>query len=550
MLLRVAGLWLVAIALTWPQALHPFDLYGAKGGEVDNHFWMLWVGAQRLLGHPGFFGDAPHGWEIPMMDPINLVWSMPTGWIRPELGYTAVLWANLVLAGLGGGLLATELSATGGGSPRAAFWGGALAAMASPPLLGFMDFGVTEAWTVGWLGLHAAALLRWGRTGSTRALVASTLAAAAIWASGWYNVVFLSILEPFLLLACSRWSWKPLLAFVVAGLPRLPALWQTHEQFALWASRLTGKCDPSFNPAWIARPFCGADLAAMFRPAPERMMVSHSMYMGWVVLGLVIYAVIRAAAPRRAALALVGAAALLCALALGQRVRFAGAVILGTGPEAILTSLIPPLRAITHWERAQVPAGMLLAGVAGAGVARLATRGWWAPGLALLLLGVDALAFGGGGFPRQGYSTDVPASLLALPGKGPILLVPVDNTIDPPPGRRSRRPYNQWQVYFDRAVSENYEGPDEVSRSGALRWLSHECGARQTPQEPLPRYWDLKEVANFGTDGFEWLVLVPELAPNPTGCLAALTAALGAPAVSDRIVAWPLSPTGISAIGS
>lgn len=546
---RIAALLLLAMFLTWPQVLHPLQLYGAKGGEVDNHFWMLWVGAQHVFGDAGVLGNAPLGWEIPMMDPINLIWSVPAGLVRPELGYTAVLWANLVLAGFGGGLLAVELAARGAGSARAAFWGGAVAAMASPPLLGFMDFGVTEAWTVGWIGLHAAALLRWGRTGSDRALVGGALAAAAVWASGWYNVIFLAILEPFLLVACGRWSWRPLAAMALAAVPRLPALWETHTEFALWASRMSGKCDPAFNRAWIARPYCGADLAAMLRPSPERLQVSHAMYVGWAIVALGIIGLFVGAVPRRAALSLLAAALVLSALALGEHVRFAGGLLLQVGPAGWVTSLLPVLRAITHWERAQVPAGMLLAGLAGAAVGHLGARGRAWAALAGGAMLVDALAFGGGGFPRQGYPTDLPGSLLALPGDGPLLLVPVDNTFDPPPGRRSRRPYNQWQVFFGRPVSENYEGPDEVSRSGAMKWLSHECGVRPAPQERLPRSWDLHDLANFGTDGFEWLVVVPELAVDPQGCVDAVTAALGAPTVSDRILAWPLQSTGVSAIG-
>ena len=102
-LLQALGLFALALGLTWPQVLHPTRLFGAQGGEVDNHFWMLWVGTQRLFGNAGPFGNAPQGWEIPLMDPINLTWWIPFAWVQPELGYTAVAWANLVIAGFGGG---------------------------------------------------------------------------------------------------------------------------------------------------------------------------------------------------------------------------------------------------------------------------------------------------------------------------------------------------------------------------------------------------------------------------------------------------------------
>ena len=54
-----------------------------------------------------------------------------------------------------------------------------VATACSPFLAGMIEFGITEAWPVGWLALHAAALLRFGRTGAARdaALAGATLAA-------------------------------------------------------------------------------------------------------------------------------------------------------------------------------------------------------------------------------------------------------------------------------------------------------------------------------------------------------------------------------------
>lgn len=580
-------LFALALGLTWPQVLHPTRLFGAEGGEVDNHFWMLWVATQRLLGDAGPFGNAPLGWEIPLMDPINLAWWLPFAWFQPELGYTAVVWANLVIAGFGGGELAVAILRRSSGAvppenqSRMAFWAGAVAAMASPPLLGFMDFGITEGWTVGWYGLHGAWLLRWSeyrpesanetasdpvaeRT-ARRYLWGSAVAAAAVWGSGWYNVFFMGVTEPLLWLACGRWSWKLPAMAVLAAVPRLPALWYTHTHFALWSSRMSGTSEPVRNDAWIGRPFNGADLAALFRPSPEAMMVSHAMYLGWATLLFTGLAFVvrgtnnglgKASAQRvtrRPMTWVFVAAVVLAVLSLGQRLRFMGLPVIGDAlaPAGLLTVLIPSLRGITHWERAEIPVGMLLAGLAGAAVGRIGKRGWTAAAVVLLI--GDSLAFGGNRYPRQSYATDLPAELLSLSGSGPLMMVPVDNTVDPPRSR-SRRPYNQWQVFFKRAVSENYEGPDYVSRAPAVSWLNRTCGVRPAPREGQPVPWDLKTLADLGTDGFEWLVLVPALAPNARDCAAAITEALGTAAVGAngepgaRILAWPLKPTGTSAI--
>ncbi len=541
---RGIGLLAIAILLTWPQALHSASLYGAAGGEVDNHYWMYWVATQRVVvaisGHTlGPLTDVPHGWEIPLMDPINLPIWWSAAWIRPEVGYTAVLWVNLMLAGFGAGKLAMAIHARTGagatkGSDALAFWAGAVAGMASPPLLGFMNFGIAEAWTVGWLGLHAAYLLRWGETGERRALVLAAAAAAAVWASGWYNAAFLLMLEPFLWVAARRWSLALPVAAVVAALPRLPALWETHANFALWSSRLTGICTAIPNRGWLARPFCGADLLALIRPSPEPLLVSHAMYVGLVAVGLAGFGVVRR--PSRSTMALVAAIGVLWAFSLGTTLRIAGQPSPLPMPAGLATALLPQLRAITHWERAEVPAGMLLAGLVGAAVARLPRWGGIVAGLLLL---VDTLGFGGQQFPRQSYATDAPAELRTLDGTGALLLIPVDNTFDAPQNR-SRRPYNQWQVDFGRPVSENYEGPDDVTKYPAIKYLNYTCGVRPGPGERPPRVWDLGELRSLHDVGYDWIVVVPELARDPAACEAAVTGAFGDPQVSGRIVAWRL----------
>jgi len=529
--LAVLGALLLPLLLTWPMALDPTGtLLGSPFGEVDNHFWMYW----RDGAGPGPWVNWPDGWEIPLMDVVNRPIARLGGALGPVFAYHLVVYLNLVLAGLGGWALAKELT-----DDVHAAWVGLVGAASAPFLGGILEFGVTEALPVGWLGLHLAAALRHARTGSLASLAASALALTAFLAAGWYHAVFVVVPEAVLLLhvvrRAPRRAGALALAALLAGATRVPALLELLETRNLWASRFRG-VDPALPlvPDWRDVPRSGADLLNLALPRLDASPVSRSVYLGGVLLLFALAA--------RARWVLFATAGLLL-LALGHRLQVAGQVPLpGLLPAGWLVASFPSLGGLSHWDRALGPASLLLAAAAASGASRLtARRPWVGPALAALVL-LDALGLAPTRFPRATYRPDPPAALLDLPPGAILLQLPVDDVgtrYEPP---RSRRPYNQWQAYHQRPVAENYEGPDAVLGLPGVAALTVACGG------PGPRRLPPGDAAAaLRGAGFTHLALHPRLASRD--CAPQLRALLGAPAVeAEDVVLWALD--GVSPPGS
>lgn len=511
------GALLLAVLLTWPLALHPTTtLVGSPFGEVDNHFWMYWRDRQG----PGPFSNWPDGWEIPLMDPVNRPWVALGGLLGPVAAYNTVVLVNLALAGVGGWALARVLT----GSARAA-WVGLVATEAAPFLGGIVDFGITEALPVGWLALHAAAVLHHRATGRTASLLAAGLCLAAFLASGWYHAVFALVAEAALLLHPGTPRRLPGLvaAAALAGATRIPALLDFRAQSALWSARFHG-LEPAvpYLPDWRDAPRYGTDLLSFVLPRLDASDVSRTTYLGLLGLGLV------AATRRRWLWAPIGA---LLVLALGHHLRVAGHVVLpGVLPAGFLVGTLPPLAGLSHWYRATGPAVVFLAAAAASGASRVPRA---APFLALGML-VEALVCAPTAFPRHTYRPDPPAGLSALPD-GPLLELPLDDvgTVYDPP--RSRRPSNQWQVFHGHPVAENYEGPDAVLRVPGVAALTMACGS-PGPRGAAPP--DATLADRLAALGFRAVVVYPTLARD--GCAAAVGAALGPGEDHGALVLWTL----------
>lgn len=498
----------------WPAR---WGLVGDPHGETHHHLWAL---AEALLGLEVNF---PVGWRVPLMDPPNLP-AFALGWLwSPVVAYNLVAVSNVLLAALGGWRLGHQV----GG--RAGAWVAMPAVAWSPFLGGAVEFGVTEAWPLGWYALHVAEMLALRRAPSTgRALLAGTfLGVFAL--SGWYHAAFALVVSPLLAFFVRR------RAVVVVGLVALalvlPRLVDLLPHLGVWADRAAGLSAPTDIRAWTRAERYGTDLAS-FLPAWDVVTPSYSVYLGVVTVAL-------AALGGRAGWPFLAMALPLWVLALGHWLRWRGDVLVEHPlPAGWLVSTFDTAQFVTHWYRAAGPATVLLAAAAAAGAARVPR---WAPLLAAAVL-VDGLAFARTRWPRVAAPLSLPAELATMRAlEGPIFELPVDDNRTPPERAGSRRPYWVWQLFHRQPVAENYEGSDSALRlSGQARALQAGCGGLPVSR---PGATDAGEVAS-GSDvvtlaelGFRHVVVHASLAP--AGCVAHVEATLG-PATTAG--AWALSP--------
>jgi hypothetical protein len=427
-------------------------------GEGNNHYWMLWRAFQDQP-----VSNLPDGIPVPFMDVVNLPLSLPTVLVDPALGFNQVVALNLLLAFAGAWALAREL----GISQRAALTAG-VAALASPFLSGQVDFGLTESLPVGWIGLHAAALLRFGRTGEWRWSFAAGGALGAFVLAGWYHATFGLVVElavvPVVLLR-SRLPWWKRLAGVLgqgalAAVLVVPALLRFLEVKAMWAERWH---PPSAFPAdirmrWRVTPNYGADLLNLVLPeVRERLDISQTVYVGLIGLTLA------GLAEKRARWVWLVCAPLWL-LALGHWLGVAGHTkFVGRYwrmPAGYLVTWFEPLQGLSHWHRAAGPATLFMAVGAASGVERISRRLSWVWIAAPVLILVDSIGLSQTRWPRQQVDTTVPEVLVELP-EGGLLQLPFDNGRGDFSDDIPRR-FNLWQPGHGHPVSENYEGKDAL----------------------------------------------------------------------------------------
>ena len=517
----------------WPAG---DGLLGNPFAETHNHLWFF---ARTLL---GFRGNAPVGWEVPLMDPPNLAW-FALGWqISPAVAWNAVAVANVALACLGGWVLGKTVS----GSRSGAFVGMAAVGW-SPFLSGVIDFGVTEAYPLGFYALHVAMMERLRRMReegeadsgpggeSPHALALSAGVTLGVFAlSGWYNAAFALVATPVL-----AWRARSRSLIIVGGSALvlvLPRFLDLLPHLDVWAGRAAALSDPTPIRYWQHQERYGIDLLR-FLPSTDTFTPSVSVYLGTILSVLSCLA-------GRSGWRWLAMALPLWLLALGHWLRVGGGVVGGESPLLMpagwLVNQFEHARFVTHWYRAAGPATVLLAAAAAIGAARLERRvpaGVLGPLLAVVVL-VDGLAFSSTPWPRVASPLPV-APELGL--DGPVLDLPVDDNRTPPERFGSRRPYWMWQVTHQQSVAENYEGADSVLRkSGEARALQAACGGL-----PVSRPGALDSgITDPNSDsvslfalGFRWVVVHEQLAP--AGCVDAVEARFGAPTVQNSgAVGW------------
>ncbi|MFN7145406.1 MAG: hypothetical protein ACK4YP_16655, partial [Myxococcota bacterium] len=530
-----AALAALAIGIfTWP-ALPKLGtaLLGHPFGEVDNHLWMATFGGRAAPTR-----NLPVGFDLPLMDPVHLLVWVPAGLVGPVFAYNAAALVDLALAALGGWVLARELGAT-----RAGALVGMTVTAFSPFLAGMIEFGITEAWPIGWLALHAALLLRFGRTGAVRDALGAGAALGALLLSGWYHAAFALVAEVGLgVWAVARGPrLRTVLGVLAQGalatLPVLPRLEETQAKAAIWAPRLSGLTKARVYEDWARDPRFGTDLLNLVTPRVEALDASRTVYVGLVALGLALVG-----ATRRRGLAALAIAAALWVLTLGHWLRVAGEPVPGLGPlpAGWLAGTFEAARGLSHWYRAAGPATVFLAAAAALGASRLLGAGRGAAVGAVALAGavfVDAVALSPVPWPRVTYTPDPPPALLALPEPGGLLQLPFDEGKGLP-DIASRRVYDQWQVFHGRPVTEHYEGKDALLYDDALVAEWQLACAGLAPRPPWTRT-PAEAVARLRDLGVDYVVVHP--AHAKPGCVAAVERRLGEPVVRDgRAVVWAL----------
>ncbi len=506
----------VAVFL-WPARL---GLLGNPGGETHNHLWAL---AQARL---GLEVNVPDGWDVPLMDPPNLLWFW-LGWlVSPVVAWNLTAVANVAIGLCGGAWLGWEVSRT-----RSGAWVAAAATGFSPFLAGAIDFGVTEAWPLGLYAAHVAAMERMRNRPDRRTTVVAGVLLAAFALSGWYHACFALLIAP--LLALRVGHREALLAGAVAAVLVFPRFWGLLPHLEVWQERAAGLSDPAPIRAWLSVERYGIDLLR-FLPSTSQFSPSYSVYLGVVV-------VLLAAVGAKRSLPWLLMATPLWVLALGHWLRVGGVPVTLEEPVLMpagwLVDRVPLLRFITHWYRAAGPATVLLAAGAAVGAGRL--EGWLsgsgrlrfaallAPALAALVL-LDSIGLSGTRWPR--VAAPLPAPPFAT-FSGPVLDLPIDDNRTDPAMYGSRRPYWLFQVAHEAPVAENYEAADSVlMRSGEARRLQTACGG--LPRSRPGAVHAGEEAPGSGAVtlrslGFAEVVVHRRLAPP--GCEAAVRAQLGSP---------------------
>lgn len=522
--LGIAGI--VALARTWPMALHPYWLVGHPSGEAPNHFRMLWRAGRQLLGDSRALENLPTGLPIPLMDPVNLpAWLLGAA-VHPALGYNLVLFSCLLLAFWGAWALSRELGAGGEGALLAG-----VAAASAPALAGAISFGITEALPVGWLGLHVAALLRAARGGSPLAWLLAGLCLAAFALSGWYNAVFGIVVELILVAGVlSRGGRRAGVGLLAQGGLALalvtPFFLRFYATRGFWAGRWQLPEGPPAGAelAWRHTPFWGTDLLNLLLPTLETVPVSKGVYVGLLTL------VLAALAPR-AARPLWAACAALWILALGHWLRIGGWDSGLSLPARWLSELAPPLVGLSHWHRAAIPASVLLAALAGLGADRLSRPIRLVFGLALLL---DHLALSGVELPLRQVDPAPPKVYSVMRDDSGIVQLPFDNG-DREFSEDRARLYDLWQPMHGHPIAESYEGPDALLRLSPLvaraEVLASASGRASAPlggaplaDEALPG-----ALAQLKTWEIGWIVLHRDRSHTPEPASEFLRHALGPP---------------------
>lgn len=524
---------LLVLWTTFPAVLRPNLVTAWPRGEADNHLWMHWQSA-----HPGsVWSNLPEGTGIPLMDPANLPIFALGFLFGPAIAWTLALTFNSALSAIGGYLLGKELSGRQEGG-----WMGMAVLCGSPFLAGVGDFGLTEAWPLGWWAIHLAFLVRFHRTIHWKWAALSGAAGAAFALSGWYHVVFALLGSPIIVLLGIRQHWKNknwwlgiAVITIISAVPSIPGWLYLVEHRSLWSHRWahSAPVPGGHLTDWRSGPHGGGtDLVNLFLPSIKSIPGSRTVYLGWIALVLAALSL-----RERTGRWFVAVAVLFAILSLGPAVTVAGKLLL---------HLPNPVGGMTHWYRAVGPLTVALCAAA----AIATPKGRLGIFLALAVV-IESTFLSNAPWPRLQYDARPPQTLMELEGNGGLVLLPFDN------GRlefskQVPRIYDRWGPYLERPLSENYEGPDTLLLRNRLIASADFLGG---PSPSIPLDWKpptafadpnslSKEVGKNSVIALqkskvEWVVFIRENARQQEATRAFLSSTLGPPSVENPdFIAW------------
>jgi hypothetical protein len=426
--------WPLLVAWPLPRVAGS-ALLTAPDQEAATHVWGHW--AAWKLGAAIHLNTAlmgfPDGVSLQLIDPLGALVAGPLIQLGgPALGYNALVWVGLVLAGLSGALLAQRLDL-----PRLP---ALVLSTACPTLLANTADGMTEGFLVALVPLQALALLHARDRGSLRAVALAGLTLGATAWAGPYNAVWALLIDGVLLVHTSIWrprGRRPVLgSLALGGLLMAPVAWAI---FTARDAGLPGGAARAGLPEIVENPAIfrggvrtGADLLDPLLPGfltGGQADPSHTAYVG---LGVVCLAGLAAWRTPRLRPWLAGGLAFV-ALSLGPWLYLGGEVLRAggaplAGPAGLLMLAVPPLARLSRWYRAGAVASLLLAPLA---LETLRGRRPLVVGLATAALVADLLWLAPMAWPLH---TSAPPAPWPLEGEGAVLELPPATTGQPPPG--------------------------------------------------------------------------------------------------------------------
>ena len=539
--------WPLLLLLAALPALWLVSSRGAAFGhfsvDLAGHLWTGWA-----IGRDGVLHTRVIGWP----EGVDLLPALG-GWLdvaivallRPvlplELAYDLVACSYLVVAGLGGWLLAREL----GASSSAALVAGLLLQL-DGFVLRHLAGGRLEQVGLGFLAVFLALALRtwWGRC--PRAAWQAGLAGALVLFVSW-ELSLLAGLALLLLLPFLVWGGQPpglmrrLGVMVVAGaVPAVPWV----SLFLVRAARVRTFDEGEF---WLVTAHkAGIGLVGWLSPGAVRP--------GWLVLAaLLALPWILPAEQRRLWLGIVLGLLLTLLLALGSHPGLLVPADPGGtpwGPFAWARGL--PLLGWFHWPDRLLAAWSLAAAVAAAlTVQWLGQRRRWAAVAVAALLMVDAgvETWLGGRWPTGSFRLPPhhgATQLASLPGAGAVLDLP------PQPNAVNHLGYQQIQIVHGRPIRHHHHlshlvaAGDEgsVDQQPLLSWFHALMQGAAPPRGPFTA----DELRGLGDAGFGFVVLHQKGWPPPrwARARAILLESLGEPVIQQgsQWICWRLPGAG------